>query len=102
MKINWAIDPLKIIQFILIIILGIYGYSQWSNYLDEKNQVKELKKEYKQADEIIKKQKILLKKAEAKLREIKKEINIWEAKHKAIQMPTDFDDAITALGLGAN
>ncbi len=102
MKINWNLDPLKIIQFIIIIALLFYGYSQWSNYLDEKNHTKELKEQYKQADEIIKKQTILLKEKEAILENLKIEISKWEARHKAIKMPVDFNDALSSLGLGGN
>ncbi|KKK61339.1 hypothetical protein LCGC14_3015330 [marine sediment metagenome] len=71
MKINWNLDPLKIIQFIIIIALLFYGYSQWSNYLDEKNRVKELKTQYKHADKIIKEQTALLKEKETILENLK-------------------------------
>lgn len=102
MKIKWTLDPLKIIQFCIIIILGFYGYSQWSNYLDEKNHTKELKEQYKNADKIIKQQTILLKQKEAILENLKIEISKWEVKHKAIKMPVSFNDALSSLGIGGN
>jgi len=102
MKINWNLDPLKIIQFIIIIALLFYGYSQWSNYLDEKNRVKELKTQYKHADKIIKEQTALLKEKETILENLKLDIKKWEARHKAIKMPVNFNDAIKSLGIGTD
>lgn len=96
-SIKWVINPVQIIQIILIIAACITAYIFFTRYMDEKYHLEELKEQYKQVEIQIKEAEEKADKLSAEISGYKKRIRQWEKKYNEIKKPVNLGGVLDLL-----
>ena len=99
MSIQWRLNPVQIAQLVLIVALVIFGWYQWSSYMDAKYKAEEWRKQKAEAEAIIVEKQALLKRQQKRIENLQKKIREWNRRDAQIKIPMGFDDALRELGL---